>query len=112
MEQDGSESVFMCPVCGYAHLAQRPYAKMRSFPPGETLEPPYSTFLGEPSYEVCACCGFEFGNDDEPGTGHAGASFAEYRTRWMKDGAQWFNPALKPAGWDVHHQLRAARLLR
>lgn len=104
---------FTCPVCGYTGLARRPYAKMMKGPPlSEDLDPPYSTFMGEPSYEVCSCCGFEFGNDDEPGTGAAGASFAEYRAQWLEDGANWFEPSLQPAGWDVQRQLRAARLVR
>lgn len=100
---------YICPVCGYTELTRRPYAKMKVVAPGGA-EPPYSTFLGEPSFEVCPCCGFEFGSDDEPGTGHAGLSFAEYRARWMADGAQWSDPSRKPADWDVHQQLKAARL--
>lgn len=103
---------FVCPVCGYLGLAQRPYAKMKAPPLSENLEPPYSTFLGEPSYEVCACCGFEFGSDDEPGTGLAGASFTEYRAKWLEGGANWLDPARKPADWDPQRQLRAARLVR
>jgi rubredoxin len=35
-----------------------------------------------PSYEVCPNCGFEFGNDDNPGT-EAGVSFEQYRTEWV-----------------------------
>jgi hypothetical protein len=38
--------------------------------------------VGTPSYEVCPNCGFEFGNDDNPGGTAAPASFAEYRAEW------------------------------
>ena len=37
----------MCPVCGYIGLNEQPYDDN-----------------GCPSYEICSCCGFEFGFDD------------------------------------------------
>jgi hypothetical protein len=47
------------------------------------LTPPYEDVLGRPSYEVCPQCEFEFGNDDNPGTGHP-VSFEEYRRAWTE----------------------------
>lgn len=55
------------------------------------VKPPYEEQLGTPSYEVCARCGFEFGNDDNPGTGKAD-SFESYRARWESDGCPLFSP--------------------
>jgi hypothetical protein len=43
------------------------------------------------SYEVCPNCGFEFGNDDNPGTTH-GVSFEEYRAEWIAEGHSGFDP--------------------
>jgi len=54
------------------------------------LTPPYEELLGKPSYEVCPRCGFEFGNDDNPGTA-APMSFEQYREEWVAGGCQWFD---------------------
>jgi hypothetical protein len=78
-----------CPVCGSPELTQPPY---RKWPPplGLLLTPPYEDQLGRPSYEVCPSCGFEFGNDDNPGTA-APVSFAQYRTEWESEGSPRFD---------------------
>ena len=67
----------------------RPYA---TWPPplGSDLSPPYENLLGRPSYEVCPQCGFEFGNDDNPGTA-PGDSFESYRQRWEAEGRPVFD---------------------
>lgn len=74
----------MCPVCGFPGL----------------LEPAYNAD-GAPSYEICPCCGFEFGFDDLS----EGVSHADYREKWIAEGAQWFDPEQKPADWDLQAQL-------
>jgi hypothetical protein len=51
---------------------------------------PYFHQLGRPSYDVCLRCGFEFGNDDEPGTA-APLSFAEYLAEWEAQDRPWFD---------------------
>lgn len=61
-------------------------------PTGVVLTPPYEVQLGRPSYEVCPNCGFEFGNDDNPGTA-APSSFEDYRAEWQADGAPRFDSA-------------------
>jgi hypothetical protein len=80
--------VIECPVCGSAELKRPPYATWPP-PPGLALTPPYEDLLGRPSYEVCPNCGFEFGNDDNPGTA-APVSFAEYRAEWVAGGSVRF----------------------
>jgi hypothetical protein len=81
--------MFACPVCGSAELTKRPY---ETWPPPEdvSLAPPYEDSLGMPSYEVCPNCGFEFGNDDNPGTA-APSSFEQYRVEWESEGRQRFD---------------------
>lgn len=78
-----------CPVCEQPTLSQKPYER---WPPPRQMEiaPPYEDFLGRPSYEVCARCGFEFGNDDNPGTGPP-KSFSEYRREWQARGSLVFD---------------------
>lgn len=83
--------VYTCPVCEHDGLSAPPYEQ---WPPPSTFDeanPPYEPQLGRPSYEVCPRCGFEFGNDDNPGTA-APSSFGEYRNEWIARGRPWFDP--------------------
>lgn len=70
---------FYGPCVARRNLTRPPYKRWPP-PPGVHLEPPYERQLGQPGYEVCPNCGFEFGNDDNPGTA-APVSFAEYRAQ-------------------------------
>ena len=76
--------MYICPVCGYDKLAEEPYDQD-----------------GNPSYEICNCCGFEFGFDDES----EGNSFESYRQKWIDDGVKWFSDKAKPEAWDLKKQL-------
>jgi RNA polymerase subunit RPABC4/transcription elongation factor Spt4 len=78
-----------CPVCGSRELTSPPY---ETWPPpaGAVLSPPYAKQLGAPSYEVCPNCGFEFGNDDDPGTAPA-RTFEDYRVEWIAEGRRRFD---------------------
>lgn len=80
--------MFSCPVCGAVELTVKPYEDW-PVEDVETLTPPYEHVLGRPSYEVCPNCGFEFGNDDNPGTA-APQSFADYRAEWTAEGRPRF----------------------
>lgn len=77
--------IYMCPVCGFDGLQEAPYNK-----------------AGNGSYEICPCCGFEYGFDDQS----EGITHEEYRVKWIADGAQWFNPDAMPEGWDLTMQLK------
>jgi hypothetical protein len=81
--------VFECPVCGSLELTVPPYESWPP-PPGLALSPPYEDLLGMPSYEVCPNCGFEFGNDDNPGGSATPSSFEEYRAEWVAQGEPRF----------------------
>jgi hypothetical protein len=81
--------MYACPVCEHVGLARPPYQIWP--PPAEAvLTPPYENTLGTPSYEVCPRCGFEFGNDDNPGTAPP-QSFEQYRVEWEDDGCPWLS---------------------
>lgn len=96
----------LCPCCGYPDLDRPAYAAMPA-----TLDPlplpPYGAHWGAPSYEVCDCCGFEFGNEDDPGTA-APITFSDYLADWIADGERWFAPGKRPPGWSLAGQLRDA----
>jgi hypothetical protein len=98
---------FVCPCCGYDGLEKPAYEKMRGSPIPLDVVPPYSQEFGMPSYEVCACCGFEFGNDDEPGTSDP-ISFQSYLADWIKGGCVWFDLTKRPAHWSLDEQLKRA----
>jgi hypothetical protein len=101
--------LFNCPCCGYSGLSQPSYKGLTEVSSARGLPPPYDHYFGDPSYEVCACCGFEFGNDDNPGTG-APASFEDYLKAWVQSGCEWFDPTMKPEGWQLKAQLESAGL--
>jgi len=100
---------FNCPCCGYGGLSQRPYRELAKVADACGIGPPYEEHFGAPSYEVCACCGFEFGNDDNPGISTP-VSFEEYIREWTGSGCEWFEPAKRPEGWRLGEQLRQAGL--
>jgi hypothetical protein len=72
-----------------AELTVKPY---QGWPPAEgvVLTPPYEDLLGSASYEVCPNCGYEFGNDDNPGTAPP-ISFEAYRAEWIAEGRPRFD---------------------
>jgi hypothetical protein len=72
---------YLCLVCGYNGLKEPPYDKH-----------------GAPSYEICPCCGFEFGFEEQ-------GNMVHFRKEWIKKGAQWFTPVAKPVPWDFKKQL-------
>jgi rubredoxin len=87
---------YTCPVCGYDKLDHAPYENIDKVSPEEIEKatPPYEDSLGKASYGVCPKCGFEYGNDDNPGTA-PGQSFAEYRAEWEQNGSKWFDETKK-----------------
>lgn len=96
---------YTCPCCGFPGLKLPAYSNYfhGALPPHIT--PPYCDFLGNPSYEVCPCCGYEFGLDDDPGTG-ARESFDSYLEEWIGRGGAWFTKELRPTQWRLEEQLR------
>jgi hypothetical protein len=73
---------YLCPVCGYKELTDPPK-----------------------DYEICPCCGTEFGYDD------ATFTHEELRRRWIAAGAQWFDYTTSPpAHWNPQVQLDEAGL--
>jgi hypothetical protein len=75
--------IFNCRVCGF-HL----------------LEPPWGKDGTTPNYEICPCCGCEFGLND-----YTLEVTRRYREKWIKDGSTWFLKKERPTNWDMEKQL-------
>jgi len=77
-------NLFLCPVCGYPELD----------------EPPYDDH-GCASYNICPCCGVEFGYDD------SNILHSELREKWIINGMKWWSKNISPpVNWDPLHQLK------
>lgn len=77
-------NLFSCLVCGYPELD----------------EPPYDDH-GCALYNICPCCGVEFGYDD------SNALHSELREKWIATGMQWWSRNISPpTNWNPLHQLK------
>lgn len=54
-----------------------------------------------PTYDICDCCGVEFGYEDS-----CEESVIEYRANWINKGRKWFNKKECPVDWDWKQQLQ------
>lgn len=79
---------YQCPVCGYSGLE----------------EPPYNSY-GCASFDICPCCGTEYGYHDSK------RSHLELRREWVKHKMPWTDKdVLPPLNWDPIKQLADANL--
>ncbi len=76
--------LYACRVCGY-----------------EQLEPPWGEDGQSPTYEICSCCGVEFGYEDSTKT-----SMKKFRDNWVAAGMQWSEKKQKPDSWDCDLQFK------
>jgi len=53
-----------------------------------------------PTYNICDCCGCEFGYEDSELSG-----ILQYRKKWIESGGVWFKPDEKPDNWSLKEQL-------
>jgi len=75
---------YICPVCGFDQLD----------------EPAYNEF-NDPSFEICPCCRFQFGDDDDVEIEEGlfmqrEETHTNYREAWIEKGAPLFMPAYYP----------------
>ncbi len=75
----------LCPVCGYPDLDEPAYDQN-----------------GSPSFDICPCCGYQFGHGD-PKTLVGKKNFLR---NWIRMGTLWSYPSAKPSNWDVKRQLQ------
>ncbi len=77
---------YTCPVCGFSELTEEPYSDS-----------------GGGSYEICYCCGYEFGVTDDD----LGFSIEQWRKKWIKENMAWDRGREEPPkGWDPKEQLK------
>lgn len=73
-----------CPVCGFG-----------PFPEAYAL-----TAEIRQSFDICSCCGCEYGYDDDE----------RHFTQWVAAGCKWFVPKARPQDWtldaQVHNRVR------
>lgn len=82
-----NSQIYLCPVCEYDKLD----------------EPPYDSF-GYPTYNMCPCCGTEFGYDDVT------KKHSELRNAWIGNGMRWWSKnAQPPNNWDPEIQVGSVK---
>ena len=59
---------------------------------------------GQATFNICDCCGVEFGYEDAI---EAGYNISSYRLQWLyNNNARWFNIKIKPQNWSLCKQLK------
>lgn len=61
--------------------------------------PPWSKD-GQPSFDICVCCGTEFGCDDVKAI-----DIHHRRKAWIASGTVWRDPSCRPKDWSLMQQL-------
>jgi hypothetical protein len=81
----GIEELNHCRVCGF-----------------DLGEPIWGETGTDPSFEICPCCGAQFGYSDT-----SPEKCARFRQYWIeKEGAAWRMPGFRPKDWSLEKQLR------
>lgn len=63
---------------------------------------------GVASDEICPCCDFHYGFDDD---GEDKIIYEKWRLKWIEKGCKWFSKGrLQPEGWEVKKQLEGFKL--
>ncbi|MCO5057435.1 MAG: hypothetical protein M9905_06075 [Rhizobiaceae bacterium] len=78
-----SEPTLYCRVCGL-----------------EQAEPQYGKDGVSPTFDICPCCGVEFGYQDT-----IRDAVLKFRDEWLASGAKWAEPKKQPTNWDLPKQL-------
>jgi uncharacterized protein YfaT (DUF1175 family) len=54
-----------------------------------------------PTFEICDCCGAEFGYHDFTLEG-----IKAHRERWLTNDGKWWGPKAKPPNWSLEEQMK------
>ncbi len=84
LNKDSRQAKYACRVCGFLHIS-----------------PPWGFDGSTPNYNICECCGVEFGYED-----CLVKSVKQYRIRWLEGGCKWWSRKHKPENWDLETQLK------
>lgn len=70
----------------------------------DELDMPQYTEDGGAMFNICPCCGFQAGFDDD--AKNEPITIEEYRIQWVKSGAPWFaSSTKKPYDYNLREQL-------
>ena len=72
------------------------YCRVCGYQPGFL---PWGDDGKSPTYEICACCGVEYGYED-----CTIISVKAYREKWVAEACVWFDRKLKPQNWIFKEQ--------
>lgn len=64
-------------------------------------DPPWGEDGNCPTYNICDCCGTEFGYGD-----CTLEAVKASRKRWLETGARWKYPEEKPTNWSLENQIK------
>lgn len=79
-------NMFICPICGYDQLKEKPE---------------------EQAYNICSCCGTEFGYSDCSPDGTLELRWRLLQHQWIENGCGWHSKVvLKPENWNPIIQLK------
>lgn len=54
-----------------------------------------------PTFDICGCCGVQFGYEDCTLEG-----IKEFREKWLREGGNWFSFKEKPQNWSLKEQMK------
>lgn len=54
-----------------------------------------------PTFNICDCCGVEFGYED-----CNLEAVQAFRKKWLQEGNKWWNPKAKPQSWLLEEQMK------
>lgn len=91
---------YICPVCGHDGLE----------------EPAYNEY-NLPSFEICSCCRFQFGDDNDVEMTEGvflsrEEAMTVYREKWIRNGAEIFQPDEYPQEFQVNGRVIIAHLIQ
>ena len=84
--------IYCCRICGFDYdaIGTEPH----DFPWGE--------YGKTQSFDICVCCGREFGYHD-----YYPQMLLEHREKWKNDGMPFRYPQYKPVSWNPEEQLNS-----
>jgi hypothetical protein len=78
-----NREIYTCRVCGL-----------------QQDDPPWGEDGNTPSFNICDCCGIEFGYEDA-----TIVAIKKMREKWLSEGTVWSEPKAKPKDWTLEVQL-------
>lgn len=90
---------YTCPVCGFDELDDPAYDENNL-----------------PSFEICPCCRFQFGDDDDVEINEGifmqrEETHTAYRMKWIDNGAEIFQPECYPKQFQLEGKVTKQHLI-